>query len=74
MRLQLKQGDLVRNQWTGELFVVISQGYDYCEATDTKGREVRLKKWDLELYNGLDKWITHKDLTFCTETLQPTWK
>ena len=74
MRLQLKAGDLVRNQYTGELFVVVSQGYDYCEAHNSKGREVRLKKWDLELYNGLDKWITHKDLVFDTETLLPTWR
>ena len=74
MRLHLEAGDLVRNQWTGEIFVVISQGYDYCEAYNTKGQQVRLKKWDLELYNGLDKWITHKDLKFCTETLRSTWK
>ena len=73
MRLHLKEGDLVRNEWTGEIFVVISQGYDYCEAYDTKGRKVTQKKWDLQVYNGHDKWITHKDLKFCTKTLRSTW-
>ena len=74
MRLQLKQGDLVRNERTGELFVIISQGYSYCEAHNSKGQEVRLKKWDLELFDGIDRWINHKDLTLCSETLQPTWR
>ena len=74
MRLHLEAGDLVRNEWTGEIFVVISQGYDYCEAYNVKGQQVRQKKWDLQLYNGLDKWITHKDLKFCTKTLRSTWK
>jgi len=60
MRLQLKAGDLVRNQWTGELFVVVSQGYDYCEAHNSKGQEVKLKKWDLEVYDGINKWKGHK--------------
>jgi len=74
MRLQLKSGDLVRHERTGELFIVISQGYSYVDATDTKGKEVKLRTWDLELFDGIDRWITHKDLTFCTETLQSTWK
>ena len=60
MRLQLKQGDLVRNEWTGELFVVISQGYEYCEAHNSKGQEVKLNKWDLEVFDGIDNWRGHK--------------
>ena len=74
MRLQLKSGDLVRNEHTGELFVVISQGHSYVDATDTKGKEVKLRTWDLELFDGIGRWITHKDLVLCGETLKPTWR
>ena len=74
MKLQLKSGDLVRHERTGELFVVISQGYSYVDATDTKGKEVKLRTLDLELFGGIGRWITHKDLVLCGETLQPTWR
>ena len=74
MKLQLKSGDLVRNVYNGQLFVVISQGHSYVDATNTKGKEVKLRTWDLELFDGIGRWITHKDLVLCGETLQPTWR
>jgi len=61
MRLKVKNGDLVRNIWTGEIFVVTDyRGYDYCKGTNTKGVEITLKRWDLEVYDGVNKWKGHK--------------
>ena len=61
MRLKVKLGDLVRNIWTGELFVITKpRGYEYVRGHNVKGLEVKLALWNLEVYDGINKWRGHK--------------